>query len=141
MVMAQYQTRDLGGYDRIDGGNPTGAINNGAKAHALAGFTSITYRGRDIYADDNCTPSTFFWLNSDYLEFDRLIDQNLNQVSSNVQVTEGYYKGNPAPSAWQFREMMSPVNQYGEVGALLLMGNFICRQPRRNGKLTGVLSN
>lgn len=141
MVSARYEVREISGYDRMDGGTPSGAPNNGAKAHALAGFTSITYRGRDLYADDNCTPQTFFWLNWDYLEFDRLVASDLNQISSTVQVTEGYYKDVPAPSAWQFREFMSPVNQYGEVGALILMGNVICRQPRRNGKLTGITSN
>lgn len=141
MVAARYEVTATSGYDRLDGGTPSGNANDKAKASALAGFSSITYRGRDLYADDNATSGTFFWLNWDYLEFDRLIASDLNQISSSVQVTEGYYKNVPAPSAWQFREFMSPVNQYGEVGALILMGNFICRQPRRNGKLTGITSN
>lgn len=141
MVSARYGTTELPGYDRMDGGTPNATSNDAAKAKALAGFTSITYRGRDIYADDNCTSGTYFWLNWDYLEFDRLIASDLEQISSQVQVTEGYYKNVPAPSAWQFREFLSPVNQYGEVGAMILMGNFICRQPRRNGKLTGIVSN
>ena len=45
------------------------------------------------------------------------------------------------PSAFQFRELMSPVNQYGEVGFLVLLGNLIHKQPRRNSKLTGVTLN
>jgi len=141
MVGARYETKQINGYDRLDGGNPSGRTNDGNKAGALAGVSSITYRGRDLYADDNATPNTFFWLNWDYLEFPRLIASDLNQINNSVQVTDGYYKDVPAPSAWQFREFMAPVNQYGEVGAMILMGNFICRQPRRNGKLTGILSN
>jgi hypothetical protein len=33
------------------------------------------------------------------------------------------------PSAFQFRELMSPVNAYGEVGLLILMGNLYTDNP------------
>jgi hypothetical protein len=33
---------------------------------------------------------------------------------------------------------MSPINQFGEIGALIVMGNLICRAPRRQGKITGI---
>jgi hypothetical protein len=75
------------------------------------------------------------------MEFKRLQDSGLKQIDSSVEVTEGFYKDVKFPSAWQFRELMSPVNQYGEVGLLILMGNLIHKQPRRNGKLTGITSN
>jgi len=79
--------------------------------------------------------------NEHYLEFKRLIDSSLNQIGSTVEVTEGFYKDVPMPSAFQMRELMSPVNQYGEVGLLILMGNLIHKQPRRNGKLISIMSN
>ena len=142
MVSARYETLTLKGYDRVDGGTPNGQTRpSGEKTSGFAGFNAISYRARPLVADDNCSAQTFFWLNEEYLEFDRLQDQSLRQIQSSVEVTEGYYKDVGFPQAWQFREMLSPVNQYGQVGLLLLMGNLICRQPRRNGKLTGITSN
>jgi hypothetical protein len=141
MVSARYDTLQLRGYDRVDGGTPNGITRPGTETSAFAGFNAINYRGRPLVADDNATSGTFFWLNEEYLQYKRLIDPELKQIDSQVEVTEGYYKDVKFPSAWQFRELMSPVNQYGEVGLFILMGNFICTQPRRNGKLTGITSN
>jgi len=142
MVSARYETLQIQGYDRVDGGTPVGQTRPaGEKTSAFAGFNAISYRARPLVADDNCTSQTFFWLNEYYLEFKRLVDSSLRQISSTVEVTEGYYKDVSFPSAWQFRELIAPVNQYGEVGLLILMGNLIHRQPRRNGKLTGITSN
>lgn len=142
MVSARYETLQLRGYDRVDGGTPAGQSRPaGEKTSGFAGFNAISYRARPLVADDNCTSQTFFWLNEHYMEFKRLVDSSLRQISSTVEVTEGYYQDVPFPSAWQFRELIAPVNQYGEVGLLILMGNLIHRQPRRNGKLTGITSN
>jgi hypothetical protein len=142
MVSARYETVGIRGYDRVDGGTPAGESRPAdAKLTGFAGFNALNYRGRPLVADDLCTSQTFFWINENYLSFKRLTDGSLNQIPSTVEVTEGYYKDVPMPSAWQFRELMSPVNQYGEVGLLLLMGNLIHTQPRRNGKLTGITSN
>jgi len=143
MVSARYETLQARGYDRVDGGLPPGvAVPAGDKRlSAFGGFNAISYRGRPLVADDLASAQTFFWINQNYLKFHRLTDSSLNQIASTVEVTEGFYKDVPFPSAWQFREMISPVNQYGQVGLLLLMGNLIHRQPRRNGKLTGITSN
>lgn len=141
MVSARYETLQLRGYDRVDGGTPNGQTRPANETSAFAGFNAITYRNRPLVADDAASSQTFFWLNENYIEFKRLQDQSLRQISSTVEVTEGYFKNVPFPSAWQFRELIAPVNQYGEVGLLILMGNLICRQPRRQGKLTGITSN
>jgi len=143
MVSARYETLQSRGYDRVDGGLPAGtAVPAGDKRlSAFGGFNAISYRGRPLVADDLATAQTFFWINQNYLVFKRLVDNQLNQIGSTVEVTEGFYKDVPFPSAWQFRELMSPINQYGEVGLLLLMGNLIHRQPRRDGKLISITSN
>lgn len=142
MVSARYETIGIHGYDRVDGGTPPGGIMKPTEGlTAFGGFNALVYRGRPIVADDNCTTGTYFWLNEYYTEFKRLQDSTLNQIGSTVEVTEGFYKDVPMPSAFQFRELMSPVNQYGEVGLLILMGNLINKQPRRNGKLVGIVSN
>lgn len=141
MMSARYDTLQLQGYDQVDGGTPNGELRPAGKTSGFAGFDAITYRARPLVADDNCTSQTFFWLNEYYMEFKRLTDSSLRQIASTVEVTEGYYKDITFPSAWQYRDLLSPVNQYGEIGLLILMGNLIHRQPRRNGKLTGITSN
>lgn len=143
MVSARYETLQVRGYDRVDGGLPPGTMApaGDARLSGFGGFNCLSYRARPLVADDLCTSQTFFWLNEHYMKFKRLTDSSLNQIPSTVEVTEGFYKDVPMPSAFQFRELMSPVNQYGEVGLLILMGNLIDTQPRRNGKLTGITSN
>jgi hypothetical protein len=143
MLSARYDVVNSGGYDRIDGGLPPGvSVRPGdERLRGRAGFNSIQYRARNMVADDMAPSGTFFWLNEHYLDFYSLKAAELKQISSNNEVTEGYYKDVKFPDVWQFREMMSPVNQYGQVGFLMLMGNLICSQPRRNGKLIGVTSN
>lgn len=142
MVSGRYETIGIRGYDRVDGGTPPGGVTKPSEGlTGFAGFNALVYRARPLVADDNATSGTYFWLNEFYMEFKRLIDSSLNQIGSTVEVTEGVYKDVPMPSAFQFREMMSPVNQYGEVGLLMLLGNLIHKQPRRNGKLISITSN
>jgi hypothetical protein len=141
MVSARYDTLQLNGYDQVDGGTPMGTSRKYGQTSAFAGFDAITYRARPIVADDACTSGNFFWLNENYIEFRRLVDDSLRQISSTLEVTESYLKDVGFPSAWQYREQLMPVNQYGTIGFLLLMGNLICRQPRRNGLLTGISGN
>lgn len=141
MVSARYDVLSLNGYNQIDGGTPMGTSRPYGQASAFAGFDSITYRGRGIAADDGCPSGIFFWLNEHYLEFRRLVDDSLRQIASTLEVTESYMQDVGFPSAWQFRDEMMPVNQYGKIGLLLLMGNLIHRQPRRNGKLVNISGN
>lgn len=139
-VQALYTATSIGGYNRVSGGTPVGtSVPAGdAALKGAAGFEAITYRGKPIVADDKATSGTFFWLNERYIEFRRLIDPELKSVSTPPQVTEGVYQDVEFPSFLQLRDWLSPVNQYGEIGVLILLGNLICRQPRRQGKLTGI---
>lgn len=143
MLSARYEVTSVRGYDRVSGGTPAGTFvqPGDAKLGGLAGFRSIAYRGVPVVADDMAPTGTYFWLNENYLDFYALKAGDLQKISSNVEVQEGFYYDVQFPSVWQFRDMMSPVNQYGQVGLLILMGNLVCGQPRRNGKLIGITSN
>lgn len=143
MVSARYETTQTMGYDRVDGGIPMGTSvkADDVRLGAAGGFNSITYRARPLVADNKCTPQTYFWLNEYFMEFSRLLQDDLVSISSTVKVTESGYKDNPMPSAFQWRDFMKSINQNGEVGVLLMAGNYICRQPRRNGKLINVTGN
>lgn len=144
MVSARYEAISAGrGYDRIDGKTPMGTTvpAGDASLSGVAGFIAITYRGRPLVADDKATAQTFFWVNEKYLHFHTQKSSELREISSTVESMEGFYEDVPFPSAFQFREMMSAINQFGKVGVLILLGNLIDRQPRRNSKLIAITGN
>ena len=142
-ISAKYESTQAMGYDRVDGGIPIGtSVRPGDnRLGAIGGFNSITYRDRPLVADDKATPQTYFWLNEYFSEFGRLLQDGLQNISSTVKVTESTYKDHPMPSAFQWRDFMKSINQNGEIGLLLLAGNFFHRQPRRQGKLITITSN
>lgn len=137
-IRANYETTSVAGYNKVSGKTPNGVSVPAAELKGAAGFNAISYRGRPVVADDKCTAGVFFWLNERYLEFRRLISKDLKQVSSNPEKTEGADADIKQPSFLQLKDFMSPINQFGEIGALIVMGNYICRQPRRQGKITGI---
>lgn len=144
MIASVYMSTQIGGYNKVNGKTPVGSsVPDGSpELKGAAGFNAITYRGRPLVADDNAASGVYIWMNEHYLDFHRLTDsEDLEQVSANVEVTDGFYEDVPLPSFLQLRDFMSPVNQYGKVGFFVLLGNLICRQPRRNGKLTGITTN
>jgi hypothetical protein len=143
MLSARYESTSVKGYDRVDGKTPTGtsAPMRGTELSGAGGFISISWRGRPIFADDKATAGTFFWVNERYLDFAVQRSSMLREISSTVESMEGFYEDVPFPSAFQFRDMMSSINQLGEVGVVILLGNLIDRQPRRNGKLIGITGN
>lgn len=137
-VQAKYDTINARGYNRVSGKTPMGTSVPESELHGLAGFNALSFRGRPIVADDKCPAGLFFWLNENYLDFYRLTSDDLRQVSSTPEKTEGVDEEIKQPSFLQLKDFMSPINQFGEIGALIVMGNFICRAPRRQGKLTGI---
>jgi hypothetical protein len=140
MLQARYDVVSVKGYDRVSGGTPKGVqVKDGdTRLGAVAGFRSIAYRGIPVIPDDMAPSETFFYLNEHYLDFYALKAGELESMSSNIDVQEGFYMDVNFPSFWQFRQMMSPVNQYGQMGFLMLMGNQVCSQPRRQGKLINI---
>jgi len=137
-LQAQYSATTVTGYNRVSGKTPVGTSVPATALKGALGVDAISYRGKPVVADDKAPAGTFFWLNENYLEFRRLLSPDLKSVGSRNEVTEGVYKDIEMPSFLQLRDFMSPVNQFGEIGALIVLGNLICRSPRRQGKITGI---
>jgi len=133
-----YDATTITGYNRVSGKTPVGTSVPATALKGALGVDAISYRGKPVVADDKTPDGRFYWLNENYLEFRRLLSDDLESVSSNNEVTEGVYSEVEMPSFLQLRDFMSPVNQFGEIGALIVMGNLIHRQPRRNGVITGI---
>lgn len=139
-IQAQYTATAIQGYNRVSGKTPTGTSVSASEIKGVIGFNAINVRGIPCVADDKCPSGHMYFLNEHYLEFDSLQDPELRQVKSSLEVTDGAYSDNSSqvPSFIQMREFLKPTNQYGEIGALFVLGNLICRQPRRNSVITGI---
>lgn len=125
-----------------------GAMQNGAAGegvvsggdHGSAGFAALEYRGKPFVRDDKSTAQVIWMLNETWMEFDSLSLPGLSTVSVANQVTEGVYDKVP-PTAFQWRDLMSPVNQLAEVGIFVVYGNLIHRNPIRNEKISGITTS
>lgn len=143
MLGARYEAAAVKGWDRVSGKTPVGVSvpEGSAELGAAGGFRSFTWRGVPVVADDKATSGVFYWVNERYLDFAVQKAPQLTSIGSTVESMEGFYEDVPFPSAFQFRDMMSSINQLGEVGAVILLGNLISKQPRRQGKLIGITGN
>lgn len=137
-IAARYDAIDAKGYNRVSGKTPMGTSVTESELKGAAGFNAISFRGRPVVADDKCPAGLFFWLNEHYLSFYRLLSDDLRSVDSNPVKTEGANEDVKMPSFLQLKDFMSPINQFGQIGALIVMGNLICKAPRRQGKITGI---
>jgi len=124
-----------------NGGGQAGDAAIGQQANggvALNGGSSaISYRGKPVLADNKATSGVMWFLNESLLEFHSLSIPGLSTVRVANQVTEGVYDKVP-PTAFQFRDLMSPVNQLAEVGIFVVYGQLVHRNPVRNEKISGV---
>lgn len=114
-----------------------GAGQASSGASMQGGSVELGYRGKPVLRDDKCTSGVMFFLNEEWLEFDSLNIPGLSTVRVANSVTEGVYDKVP-PTAFQWRDLMSPVNQLAEVGIFVVYGNMIHRNPIRNEKITGI---
>jgi hypothetical protein len=102
-----------------------------------AGATSVTFRGKPFVRDQKSPTGDMWFLNENWLEFRSLPLIGLNIIATTESVTTGAYDKYKV-SAFQFRQMMMPVNQLAEVGIFVMYGNLICRNPNRFALITGI---
>ena len=127
------------GYPKMNawGGVPTGPTNGGAQ-----GFVYLSFRGTPIAKDEQVPSGKFFFTNSKGFGFVGFDYKDENIMKANFRETsDAVPSGVPgnvkSTRGFQFRKMMSPVNQLTKVGYLLYAGNFVATEPRLNGTLAG----
>lgn len=132
-IQAHYVSTAISGYNKVSGRTPKGELVPQVELKGAAGFNAISLRGRPVVADDKCQSGKFYWLNENKMEFRSLKDDTLRQVSVQTEVDD--VSGEFTSSPIQFRDMMSSINQHGQIGAFLVFGQFVNKAPRRSGKL------
>lgn len=104
------------------------------------GFKAITYRGTPVVKDEQVPSGKFIYVNTKYFSFKGInIEGNnfstLNFKKTSDAVPMGVPGNVPSTKGFNFRAMMSPVNQFSEVGYLAYSGNFVSENPRLLGTL------
>lgn len=123
-----------------------GIARSRAELKGAAGFTSLSYRGIPVIADEACPAGVMYFLNERYLDWrGRTIVPSkyagvLEKVSLTGNTMEGVAAEIKAPSdaGWFFQKMQMMPNQAGMVGRFYVIGQLVGSQPRRQGKLTGI---
>lgn len=146
-VRANY---DQIGYDKL--GTRAMSVTKGAQnAGGAAGFDSLQYRGMPIIRDDFATSGYLFFLNEKTMgwfgrttvpdEYKPYVEKvNLGTMSS--------YEGVGAESldlpsefnGWFYQKAMVMPTNAGTIGRFYVIGQEMCWEFRRNGRLTGITS-
>lgn len=112
-----------------------------ASLRGAQGFVSIVYRGIPWVADEKSTSQTLWAVNEEYVQWYGLKDRELKQIDLGAGETiDGVYADIPSENTgFQWSGFMEPTNQYAKVAHVYLLGNLVTFQPRRHGRLTGIL--
>jgi hypothetical protein len=107
------------------------------------GFSCLWFRGTPVVRDEQCPSGKMFFINSNYFGFKGINIQAANMRQLNFKKTsdgvpEGVPGRVPSTLGFNFRDMMSPVDQLAEVGHLVYAGNFIAENPRLQGQMAGL---
>jgi hypothetical protein len=104
------------------------------------GFGYLAFRGIPVVVDENCPSGYAYFLNLDRIKFYGLPAtmpgySNVNFNSGDIDSAQGDL---PNSIGFKWSGFKVPVNQYGMVGHILLVGNLISDNPRTLGMLTSV---
>jgi hypothetical protein len=111
----------------------------GSELGGAAGFTALTFRGIPWVADEKSTAQTLWALNENYLDWYGLNDPDLSAITLGRETHDSVYNDAPRENiGFQWTGFMRPINQYGEVAHMYLLGNMVTFNPRRQGRLTGI---
>ena len=104
-----------------------------------AGFVSLSFRGIPFIADEKSTAQTLWAVNENYIEWYGLRDPDLQAINLGSADLEGPYSEMPSAfTGFNWTGFIRPINQYGEVAHIYLLGNQVSFNPKRQGRLTGI---
>ncbi len=107
------------------------------------GFEVLFFRGSPIVKDEQIPSGRLYLINTNFFGFKgiNLKGKNIRQLNfkkSNDGVPQGVVGRIPSTKGFNFRDLMSPVDQLAEVGHIIYAGNFISENPRLQGQLRGL---
>jgi hypothetical protein len=135
-VRANFSTS---GYPRM---NAWGGVPSTPGLGGQQGFVYLTFRGTPIAKDEQVPSGKFFFVNTKGFGFVGFNYDDPNIITANFKntsdATPSGVPGNvKSTRGFQFRKMMSPVDQLTNVGYLIYAGNFVATECRLQGTLAG----
>jgi len=110
-----------------------------AEMKGAAGFVALTYRGIPWIADEKSPSQTLWAPNENYSEWYGLNDPDLKSIDMGGGNIDGVYSDVPSKNiGFQWTGFMRPINQYGQVSHVYLLGQQVNWNPKRSGRLTGI---
>lgn len=136
-VRANFSTT---GYPKM---NAWGGVPSNAGMGADQGFVYLSFRGSAIAKDEQVPSGKFFLMNTKNFGFVGFNYEDENIMTANFkQTSDAVPSGVPgnvkSTRGFQFRKMMSPVDQLTKVGYLIYAGNFVATACRLQGQMAGV---
>lgn len=136
-VRANFSTA---GYPKM---NAWGGVPASPGLGGTQGFVYLTFRGTPIAKDEQVPSGKFFLSNTKGFGFVGFNYQDPNIMTANFkQTSDAVPSGVPgnvkSTRGFQFRKMMSPVDQLTNVGYLIYAGNFVATECRLQGTMAGV---
>lgn len=104
---------------------------------AGTGFTALHYNGKPVLMDELCTSGALIALREDDVDWYALPYKFAKPVAYKSQI-EGNDYGVPMGLGFSWSDWIIPANAAGVVGHIYFGGQFITRNPKRHGKLTGI---
>jgi hypothetical protein len=117
------------GYPKFTGASPNGLPNivaAGTNLQGAQGFSAITYSGIPVVADELCPSGNMFMINTDAIAFYGVAstDPDYKSVKFASDTLSSVYNV-PVTTGFNFSGFNKPIDQYGKVGHILLMGNLV----------------
>lgn len=114
-------------------------------AGATGGFSALTFRGFPIIKDDAATSGVLYFLNERYLGWRgrTIVPSSYAGMVSKVNLgtpktIEGVAAAPSKYHGWFVQNMQVMPNQAGQIGRFYVIGQMVCSQFKRQGKLTGI---
>jgi len=126
------------GYPRMNG---FGMLSRAEGLAGQGGFDVLFFRGTPVVKDEQIPSGKMFLINTNFFGFKGINVAGLKQVNfkkSNSGVPLAVPGRIPSTRGFNFRDMMSPVDQLAEIGHIIYAGNFISENPRLQGQMVGL---
>lgn len=129
------------GYSKMD---EYGIVGSSAGLNGTQGFECLWFRGTPVIKDEQVPSGAMFGWNTEYfgwygLDFAGIKGmRQMNFKKASKGVPEGVPGRVPSTAGFNVREMMTPVDQFAEVGYLMYAGNYIATEPRLCGSMYGL---
>lgn len=112
------------------------------KLYLGTGASTLMFRGAMVVKDSKCTSGVMFMLNSNSFQFNTVRNWPDGKP---IKFAIGEMDGEPSPEApvglgFHATKWMNTIDQEAYICRVVHGGNFVAKNPRFNGKLTGITS-